>query len=270
MNNSTRSEDLRLEELGSRLAREGMNRAKAEGVARAAEARLGKQHEPSPRSVPWRPLAAVAAAALVSGFLAHQLREESPLTGELDGSPIAVDEWFETDAEGEAALTFSDGTTMLLHQSGRARVEGLHVEGAEVAIGHGSLTVSVHHTHRANWTVKAGPFTVEVTGTRFEVSWEPNQQHFTLRLVEGRVILRGPGIAEDRTLIAGQSFDSDSEGLARLEDGAPNDAIDNPLADDSGGGGNRRNSRGSAGPSPSPTRGAARGPTELAAIRHGR
>src|SRR5258705_2575499 len=44
------------------------------------------------------------------------------------------------------------------------------------------------------WQVGAGPFLVQVTGTRFDVEWDPRTLHFALQMREGTVIVTGCGV----------------------------------------------------------------------------
>jgi len=50
----------------------------------------------------------------------------------------------------------------------------------------------VVHRDETRWTVEAGPFVVNVIGTRFQVRWEPGDEAFGLEVHEGTVRLSGP------------------------------------------------------------------------------
>jgi RNA polymerase sigma-70 factor (ECF subfamily) len=49
----------------------------------------------------------------------------------------------------------------------------------------------VVHTDRTRWIVRAGPFRVRVTGTRFTVTWSPETKSLAVALHEGSVLVDG-------------------------------------------------------------------------------
>jgi hypothetical protein len=57
----------------------------------------------------------------------------------------------------------------------------------------------------AQWWVEAGPYTVAVKGTVFDVAWEPTDQVFELVMIRGQVEVRGPAASSGGiSLQAGQ------------------------------------------------------------------
>lgn len=80
----------------------------------------------------------------------------------------------------------------------------LHTEGAHVALESGDAIVTVAHGEKRSWELRAGPFLVRVTGTRFALAWDPNTDSFDLSLLEGQVELVGCGFGSGRKLVAGQ------------------------------------------------------------------
>jgi TolA-binding protein len=64
--------------------------------------------------------------------------------------------------------------------------------------------------------VDVGPYRVLVTGTRFDVGWEPTAERFALRLEQGTVRVSGPLIGADRPVSAGESVAADGK-LGRVE-----------------------------------------------------
>lgn len=89
-------------------------------------------------------------------------------------------------------LAFSDGSHVAFHAGTRGRLAELTSRGARVAIEQGSVALAVRPRPGARWSVHAGPFAVEVTGTRFDVSWEPSGETLNVRLYEGSLIVTGP------------------------------------------------------------------------------
>ncbi len=112
---------------------------------------------------------------------------------------------------GETPVTFSDGSTLRLAPSARLRVARIAHEGARVHVESGAVHVSVVHasTHETRWAVEAGPFEVRVTGTKFDVVYDPASTGLVVRMQEGSVFVRGCGLLGDegRRLVAGERLE---------------------------------------------------------------
>jgi hypothetical protein len=67
----------------------------------------------------------------------------------------------------------------------------------------------VQHRTGSAWNFVAGPFDVHVTGTRFDLSWDPSGETVELRLYEGSVEVRGPLAEAPIAVRAGQRFRAD-------------------------------------------------------------
>jgi TolA-binding protein len=78
--------------------------------------------------------------------------------------------------------------------------------GAHVVLESGGADVRVTPHHGAQYRLSVGPFAVDVTGTRFDVGFTPNDEIFTLNLHEGTVIVSGCMLGEGRKLLAGESL----------------------------------------------------------------
>ena len=75
-----------------------------------------------------------------------------------------------------------------------------------VVLERGSLHAAIVHRADTRWNVQAGPFEVRVTGTAFKVGWDPATEGFTLTLEEGRVVVSGCSLGEERVVAAGETF----------------------------------------------------------------
>lgn len=104
----------------------------------------------------------------------------------------------------QVPLRFSEGTTVLLEPGAEAQVAELTAHGAHIHLATGRSVVSVSHLAGAIWEFSAGPFRVQVTGTRFELEWNADKQRFVLAMQDGSVRVTGPTLGDGRTLIAGQ------------------------------------------------------------------
>jgi TolA-binding protein len=66
--------------------------------------------------------------------------------------------------------------------------------------------VAVQVVHRAgtNWHLRAGPFDVQVTGTRFDLQWKNGAGELELAMTEGRVLVSGGCLARAQELATGE------------------------------------------------------------------
>jgi transmembrane sensor len=155
----------------------------------------------------WPVLAAAALIALTVGFFAR--RQESALSFRTGSAGTAGQLGAALSASGAEPLPvrFSDGTLVSMAPAARARVVKTSSRGADIALEQGSLSLAVVHHEGGHWQVGAGPFTVLVTGTKFDVGWSTAEQTFTLALHEGSVRVSGPTLgAEGRRVSSGESL----------------------------------------------------------------
>jgi hypothetical protein len=124
--------------------------------------------------------------------------EERGATGTFIAAPLAK----------ETPVTFSDGSRLRLAPAARVRVAEVAREGARVLVESGAVHVSVVHKDETRWAVEAGPFEVRVTGTKFDVVYDPASTGLVVRMTEGSVFVRGCGLLGDdgRRLSAGEKL----------------------------------------------------------------
>ena len=153
-------------------------------------------------------LAGVALAALAVGVMNWSSR---PITFQVGPSAAhgRPGDLIEAPASSSVPVQFSEGSTFLLQGGGRARVLATEGRGARVLIDSGDMDVAVAHpNHRpGRWSFEAGPFHVQVTGTRFHVAWRPSTQRFALATTEGRVIVTATCMSAPRAVTAGESVE---------------------------------------------------------------
>jgi hypothetical protein len=128
----------------------------------------------------------VAAAAAVGIAAVAPLLRSRPLGYVHEPGPAG---------RGEAptdTLRFSDGSTVVLAPGARAQVLGTTPTGAHVSLAEGGAHVHVVPRARTSWQVDAGPYTVAVHGTEFDLEWIEDRGTFTLALATGAVVVRGP------------------------------------------------------------------------------
>jgi ferric-dicitrate binding protein FerR (iron transport regulator) len=114
------------------------------------------------------------------------------------GAPIAAD------ARSELPLRFSDGSTVTFRPGSRGRVDRLHGGGAEILVEDGRLEAVVIHAEKTRWVVRAGPYAVRVTGTRFAVDWHSPAGALAVDVREGSVVVDGGVLGPGVALRAGQ------------------------------------------------------------------
>jgi TolA-binding protein len=145
---------------------------------------LAPARSPKPR------LAWVLAAAALAGILGFFL-------GRADRAPTApvAGPWQVAPDTAPVPLRFADGSEVTLEPRARARVTELGEHGARVLLERGGARVAVVHRAKTRWTIEAGPFEVAVTGTRFDVAWEPGDAVLSVAMEEGRVEISGCGVS---------------------------------------------------------------------------
>lgn len=90
----------------------------------------------------------------------------------------------------DETLQFPDGTTLILRKGATANLESVGAHGARLRLNEGVVHVSVVHTEQSSWDVLAGPYSIHVTGTRFDAGWENETLRISMR--EGSVRVTGP------------------------------------------------------------------------------
>lgn len=166
--------------------------------------RLEHGAPPKRRRVPlWLPLAAALVLSAVSGFVLHQRSTLSVTLGKTGHAP-ALGAWFDAPESNQLPLEFSDGSTFELAPKSKARLVELERASARVELASGSLRVHVVPGRKVGWRIDAGPFGVRITGTRFVVSYGPDDDTFELWVEEGQVELTGCVFGAGRKLAVGQ------------------------------------------------------------------
>jgi transmembrane sensor len=150
-------------------------------------------------------LSALVALAVAGGVYGLS-RARAPLAATFGDRSLSVGEWVSATEPGAPHIRFSDGSEVALSPGSRARLSTLDAAGAHLVIESGAANVRVTPGHGARYRLSLGPFAVDVTGTRFDVGFRPNDELFTLALHEGKVVVSGCVLGEGRTLLAGESL----------------------------------------------------------------
>jgi transmembrane sensor len=184
-------------------------------LARAPRPRGAKR---APGAIDWRTwggvaLAAVLAAAGVAFFasapaasLAFQVGPSEEAIAGLKPRPGVVGELVAAPTAARLPVRFSDGSLVRLEPDARARFVEVRDNGSRVLLESGVAHANVVHRADTRWTVQAGSFEVRVTGTQFDVAWDPLRGLFSITLQEGRVVVSGCAMDQARVVSAGETF----------------------------------------------------------------
>lgn len=177
--------------------------------------------------------AVVASAAAV---LLWFVMRPAALVWHATNTEMSTDDYVSAPLSGPPAeVVFSDGTRFELAPGGRGRVAEARANGARFVVENGRVLCRVVHSARAKWDVEAGPYTVEVTGTSFEVQWSGAEQVFDLKMIEGGAVVRGP-LAQGGLLLhkAEHVVARLREGQLAVEDGVVRRTVDQMLSEGEG------------------------------------
>lgn len=180
-----------------------IEKAKQEALTRWSASRRAPQLAPRRRQ---RVFAlGFALAAMLSIVLYFNLSVKAlgfTVGGETGQRPLGT--WIAAGQE-PIDIRFSEGTVITLDREARARITRADVKGAHLLLERGLFTARVVHLDPpVPWTLYAGPYEIHVTGTQFDVMWDPAQDVLDLRMTEGRVIVRGPLLEDGKTISKGE------------------------------------------------------------------
>jgi len=213
--------DFDFDQLGAELAREqdallAKHNAQAEVRARITQLDLGTLRKAAQASATRRAgfVWAVGGAALAAAAIALIALRGLPLTAapkvlsaqlSETGANVDVGQYVHVPPTKEVGLDFSDGSHIAVAEHSRVRLTGLRMNGADVSLESGLMHVQVKHRTETSWHISAGPFGVNVIGTRFDVRWKPEDDNFELTLHEGKVELSGCAFSAGYRMVAGQT-----------------------------------------------------------------
>ena len=109
-------------------------------------------------------------------------RSGRALTYDVGGGAVEESGYIRGAGDAGAAVRFSDGTRIDLAAGARMSVVAPGPHGARLRVEEGQAHFSVMHLPHAAWSVEAGPYVVEVTGTVFDVRWSSADEVAEVRL----------------------------------------------------------------------------------------
>ncbi len=152
--------------------------------------------------------AVLCAVGATASYVRHARTSEKPIEYRVAGNsmPAPIGEYVAPQARQPLALRFSEGSVVELEPGARARVARTTTHGATVLIETGGAEVNVVHRPATDWTILAGPYTVHVTGTAFNLDFESASQRFELKMQSGVVSVEGPGLSHAVEVRGDQEF----------------------------------------------------------------
>ncbi len=165
---------------------------------------------------------AATAAIVVALFALFTLRSQgSSLTFDVVNATVGSGGYVRANVTGNADVRFSDGSSLTLDPGTGARVGDFDAHGGRVLLESGRARVRVKPLPHANWTVDAGPYSVHVIGTEFDIRWAANEEVLDVHLLKGAIVVRGPLARDGLSMEAGAHlFANVRKGVIHL-DGQP-------------------------------------------------
>ena len=161
----------------------------------------------SPSRVWAKPAGVALAATVLLGVGAWSLLAHRHITFERENVALSSGKY--TGGEAGGALRFSDGSEVALSPGSVTSVAELTAHGGNVRVEQGVAHVAIAKKPGAAWFLLAGPYTVRVTGTAFDIGWKADEQRFDISMQSGSVLITGPLAPAGVPLEAGQHLQAD-------------------------------------------------------------
>jgi hypothetical protein len=153
-------------------------------------------------------------AAGAAAAFAMVRRTDSALTFAVVNGSVSDGGYVRAKASGGTELQFSDGSALALDPGTSTRVTDIDAHGSRVLLESGRAHVRVTHRPAAKWVIDAGPYSVHVIGTEFDVRWSGAEEVLDVQMQRGKIIVRGPlASGGGLTMEAGQHL------VANVKDG---------------------------------------------------
>jgi ferric-dicitrate binding protein FerR (iron transport regulator) len=175
----------------------------------------------------WMLVPAAAGVLLLAAAMFHVFSKQPRLQFTVDGHE-PTDSYLMSEVGRPRRVDFSDGSSLVLHAATHLRVTTTYSDGATLSLERGELDLSIRHRAKTRWQLDIGPYVVQVTGTHFSASWDPDAGDVGVDLLDGAVTVRGPGIVAPIILQVGQRFRANKAGSYTVETTGPAMALPEP------------------------------------------
>ena len=89
------------------------------------------------------------------------------------------------------SLEFSEGSEVLLEPDTRVSLASVSDHNADLTLDDGHILASIRKHTGITWTFVAGPYRVQVVGTRLTIDWDCDRRQLRVAVREGRVKVSG-------------------------------------------------------------------------------
>jgi ferric-dicitrate binding protein FerR (iron transport regulator) len=175
-------------------------------------------------------LGAGAVAAGIALYAVRNNASDAALTFNVVNGRVSDGGYVRASAGGGTEVRFSDGSNLALDPGTSTRVTDVDAHGGRVMLESGHARVRVTHRPAAKWVVDAGPYSVHVVGTEFDVRWSGNEEVLDVHLHKGAVIVRGPLASGGLAMEAGQRLVANVKEGEIFLDASPTRAADTAAA----------------------------------------
>ncbi len=148
-------------------------------------------------------LSAMAAAVILLGVSYFIFSNFSFDTGTISSD---AHRWVKVGPDDSEQISLEDGTQVVFLPNSTGRISQNVTHRGEVSLENGRVTLAVPHLRDTNWKVFAGPYKVAVTGTKFEVRWDPQSSDLTVNVFEGSVVVTGPLLETGHAVTSNRSL----------------------------------------------------------------
>jgi len=171
---------------------------------------------------------AVAFATMVAvggGFFAYRKSAEPVvLRANWNGREVRENAELSVPVATTKPLEFSDGSRVVFEESSRAKLSRLGPKRAALRLDRGRFVASIVHHPDMTWGIDAGPYTVEVVGTKFSVDWRGDSPSLAVEVTEGVVRVTGGDLGPNgATLRAGQKLERNPQPSVAETKAAPSE-----------------------------------------------
>ena len=173
------------------------------GLVRFEQAVARRTLRGTARAGAWALGFGVVAAGAAAALIMFQ-RADTTLTFAVVNGNVSAGGYVRAKASGGTELRFSDGSSLALDPGTSTRVTDIDAHGSRVLLESGRAHVRVTHRKAAKWVIDAGPYSVHVVGTEFDVRWSGAEEVLDVQMHRGAVIVRGPLASGGLTMEAGQ------------------------------------------------------------------
>ncbi len=126
------------------------------------------------------------------------------ITYAVNGENRVGGEYVTAPDDEHTVVDFSDGTEVTLAPDTRLRVRDTYPSGAVLILERGSVTMNVIHRRETRWQLWAGPYAVDVVGTRLSTDWDPARERLQVEVETGAVRVSGGAVTDPVLVRSGQ------------------------------------------------------------------